>query len=99
APNLASLALHPRLSDLTDSRVEVDARKLAGPDESSVVGIMCRARDFDNFYLLAITSDGFAAIVKVKADKATVLAAGNPAAAIRQGNATNRLRADCVGST
>ncbi|HEU5328089.1 MAG TPA: hypothetical protein VFU78_08350, partial [Thermomicrobiales bacterium] len=96
--NASSVALHPKLRNLTDTKIEVDARKLGGPDDSTGVVIMARVRDFNNFYLFIVTSNGAAGIVKMTGGTGTVLAMGQNAA-IHQGNATNHLQVDCVGKT
>lgn len=95
---------NPGLTDLpADVRVEVDATKTAGPDANDI-GVICRSSQTDsgyNFYYLVIGSDGYASISKIENNDQTVLAeqASEAIPAIKTGNATNHIRADCVGST
>ncbi len=82
-----------------DTRVEVEAAKLSGPDDNDF-GILCRYKDPDNFYALLISSDGYAGILKVK-DGAYNLISGESMdyfEVIQKGSAVNRLEARCVGS-
>lgn len=96
------IASNPKLANLTDTRVEVDATKVGGPDDN-LFGIICRAADSRDFYAADISSGGSIsglgdfALVKVKNGQATVLVAGS-ASAIHTGGATNRIRFDCVGN-
>lgn len=84
----------------TDVRVEVDAIKIAGPADDDF-GIVCRARDKDNFYFLVISSDGYYGIGKVidGIPELVGMPAMPPSEDIRPGETANRLRADCVGET
>ena len=90
---------NPELS-FTDTIVEVDAKKIGGPDENDF-GLICRYVDVNNFYFFIATSDGFYGIGKYGAGGQTLLGAENLQSTdtVRSGDATNRLRADCVGST
>jgi len=89
----------PRLG-FTDVRIEVDATKLAGPDDNDY-GVICRFVDENNFYLFEISSDGYYSIGKYKDNELILIGMDKMRASeeIRQGQATNHLRADCVGST
>jgi tetratricopeptide (TPR) repeat protein len=84
--------------EFDDVSIEVDATKIAGPDNNNF-GIVCRFQDNDNFYLLQAGSDGTYAIAKRQAGEWRLLGSGEFefSAAIRQGEATNHLQADCVG--
>ena len=95
--NFIERVYNPKVANLADVRVEVDATKTAGPDPSDF-GIVCRRIDADNQYLLRVSSSATYSILKRKAGVWTRLGSG-ASAAVRRGNATNRLRADCVGST
>jgi hypothetical protein len=79
----------------TDYVVEVDAAKIAGPD-NAYFGVSCR-KSGDSFYTLGIRGNGEYAIYKTTGSTRK-LVAGGVSAAVRQGNATNRLSASCVGS-
>jgi hypothetical protein len=83
-----------------DIRIEVDVTKNAGADQD-VFGVLCRYRNEKNFYILMISGDGQAGIAKRTSGADLVMLSGksmksNPS--IRPGQATNHLRADCVGS-
>jgi hypothetical protein len=82
--------------------VEVDARLVAGPADG-VFGILCRAEADEGTaskaYVFAIRSDGVSAIMKRTSPTfwdAIVFA--KQSAAIKNGNASNHLRADCSGN-
>ena len=80
--------------------IEVDATKTAGPDDN-YLGIICRYQDTDNFYFFAISSDGYAGIAMYKANTMSILSGSSfdSSSAVNQGDATNHIRADCVGDT
>ncbi len=83
-----------------DVRVEVEASKVAGPDDNDL-GVICRYQDTQNFYFGLISSDGFAGIGKVKAGDQKLISGDQleSADAVRQGNSKNTLRLDCVGNS
>ncbi len=84
----------------TDTRIEVDALKAAGPDDNQF-GIICRYEDANNFYFFLISSDGYYGIGKTKDGKQSLLTGeGNMTFAreIAKGHALNHLRAECVGT-
>jgi len=86
----------PRLH-FVDTQVEVLATRDGGPD-SSEFGILCRYQDADNFYLLEMSNDGFAAIYKQLAGDWVELRPWQASDAIHTGDgAVNQMRADCVG--
>ena len=81
----------------TNVRLEVDAGKLAGPDENRI-GLICRYTGED-YYFLIITSDGYYAIGIFTGGRAALLgqSAMQYSAHIKTGLAVNHLRADCSG--
>ncbi len=86
-----------------DVRVEVDATKVAGETDDDY-GLICRYSgepSSPNYYYFIISSDGFAVIGKVTAGESAYISDEKmqPSDAIIQGAATNKLRADCIGST
>jgi len=85
-----------------DVRIEVNATRNGGPD-NNILGIICRYQEDNSFYFLAMSSDGYAAIVKTIQGEFNIISsdAGQmvKVAAINQGYASNHIRADCVGST
>jgi hypothetical protein len=82
-----------------DVHVEVDATQGEGPLDDNF-GIICRSIDKDNFYFFTISADGYYGIGKVKKGIQQLLGmpAMPPSEVIRQGMATNHLRADCIGN-
>ena len=85
----------------SDASIEVQIKRMAGPFDAEA-GIVCRYQDDDNFYLSSITADGFYAIAKISNGDFTVLSGSGEyveSSSINQGNSSNSLRADCVGST
>ncbi len=85
--------------NFTDVVVEVDAQKVGGPDDNNF-GIICRYQDLGNFYFFIISSDGFYGIGKYDNSEWTMLNADQmyPTEDVNQGNASNHIRADCVGT-
>ena len=81
-----------------DVQLEVDATKIEGPDNNDF-GIVCRARDQNNYYFLVISSDGYYGIGKVIDGKPQLIDMDDmpPNEYILQGQQTNHLRADCIG--
>lgn len=91
-----------------DVVIEVDATKVAGPDVNDY-GVMCRfaeTSDSDGnkiyyFYFFLVSSDGKAVIAKTDNNQQTYLSQSGelePNPAIRTGNATNSIRAECIGN-
>lgn len=96
--NNLMLSSNPGLS-FTDVRIQVNATKIAGPDDDDF-GIVCRSKDKNNFYFLIISSDGYFGIGKVQDGSQELIGINEmpPSESIIQGRATNHLRADCVGN-
>jgi len=55
-----------------DVQVEVDAARLAGP-EQNLFGLVCRSSNISNFYFFAISSDGYYALGKIRNGKTSLL--------------------------
>lgn len=85
--------------DFTNTVVEVDATKVGGPDDNDF-GVVCRYQDVNNFYFFVISSDGYYAIGKFMGGEYKLIGTEQmlPDEAIHQGNASNQIKADCVGS-
>jgi len=83
----------------TDVSLEVQANKVAGPDDN-YFGLICRYQDQNNFYFLVISSDGFYGIGKLSNGDSLWIGMDSwqYSQAIHQGETTNLLRADCVGN-
>lgn len=86
--------------DFQDVRLEVDATKIAGPDDNTF-GLICRYQNEKNFYFFELSSDGYAGIGKMKEGNLSLFNAGKmePTDAIRQGVKLNRLKAECTASS
>jgi hypothetical protein len=86
--------------NFTDTVIEVEATKVGGPDDNDF-GIICRYEDTSNFYALIISSDGYYGVYKVLDGEQLLIGEESmmPDDAIKQGNVTNIIRADCIGST
>jgi len=78
--------------------VTVDVRHVQG-SVNNWIGVICRQQDEQNYYLLAISADGYHLILKVIDGEATPLAGPEYSEEIRSGKAENGLRARCKGST
>lgn len=83
--------------DFSDVRMEVDAGKIAGPDENRI-GLICRFNG-SAYYFFIISSDGFYGIGIFSGGQAVLLGQDEMLSSsnIHQGVAVNHLRADCVG--
>ena len=83
-------------------RIEVVAVKKSGTVDNAF-GVLCRYQDPDNYYFLEISSDGYAGIGINNAGVKTLLSSSDnnmvPDSSINQGDASNHLRVDCIGST
>jgi tRNA A-37 threonylcarbamoyl transferase component Bud32 len=83
-----------------DVVVEVDATQVsAGPDNDDDYGVVCREQGNGDGYHLLISGDGFYAIVRSEGGSFEWLVDWTESNAINQGNATNRIRGVCDGST
>lgn len=84
--------------EYTNVQIEVDATKIEGPVNDDF-GVVCRARDMNNFYFLVISSDGYYGIGKVRDGEQQLIGMDEmpPNENILQGSRTNHLRADCIG--
>lgn len=91
---------NPGKESFTDTHVEVDATKNAGPDDNDF-GIICRYTDIDKFYYGVVSSDGYYSILKMTGDGGKILGHDNllESDKINLGAATNHIRFDCVGTT
>ena len=86
-----------------DVRVEADVTKVAGEYDDDY-GLICRYSgepSSPSYYYFIISSDGYAVIGKVTAGENEYISDEKMTSsdAIKQGMTTNRLRADCIGST
>jgi hypothetical protein len=78
--------------------MEVDAAQVLAPDNNNNdYGIMCRAQDNGDGYYLLISGDGLSSVQISQNETYTPLVDWQDTSAVRQGNATNHLRAVCNG--
>jgi hypothetical protein len=88
--------------EFTDVSIEVTAQKVSGGDQNSY-GVICRYQSTDSFYALTIGSDGTYGIRKREQAGVAPIFIGNPfqetSPVIQTGEATNTIRADCIGNT
>lgn len=83
--------------NFTDVIIEVEAGKVSGGNDMQY-GIICRHADIDNWYALVISADGYAAVRKrVQGNELDYIAEWVQVPSINTGNATNNLRAECIG--
>ncbi|MBN2390180.1 MAG: hypothetical protein JXR84_05640 [Anaerolineae bacterium] len=80
----------------TDTVVSVQVRHIQGT-VNNWMGVICRQLDEDNYYLLAISADGFYLILLVENGTATPLVGPKTSETIRTGKARNDLEVRCAG--
>lgn len=84
----------------TDVVIDVDARKLAGPDENDF-GVICRYKNEQNFYFFTVGNDGFYGVSKVINGEESLIGMDRMQfndTAIKLGSDSNHLTAECVGN-
>lgn len=80
--------------------IEVDAIQIsAGPDSDNAYGVVCRTQSNGDGYYLRVSGDGYYGIAKAEGQEFSALVEWASSSAIKTGNATNRIRAVCNGST
>lgn len=88
--------------DFTDLVIEVDATQVSGPaNNNNGYGVKCRVQPVGtggDGYAFLISGDGYYSIHVVSGGHYESLVDWTPTDAVRQGNATNHLRAICDGS-
>jgi len=96
-PNFSFLTVNGKL--FKNSRIEIDAVLLEGPSDDNF-GVLCRFKDFENYYAFVISHDGYFGIYKVLDG---VMTLGNVTGnldysdAIRKGGVVNHITATCHG--
>ncbi|MCF6278256.1 MAG: hypothetical protein L3J16_05835 [Anaerolineales bacterium] len=93
---------HPGWNMPNNLSVSVDATLISGSIDNDY-GLLCRYNRGDvndEYYFFVISSDGYAGIGLASGGETKVLSGENlePVGEIKQGKATNTIRADCVGS-
>lgn len=77
--------------------IKVQVRQVEGTF-NNWMGIICRQEDEENYYLFAISADGYYLILKTEDGIATPLVGPTFTSAIHTGQDTNQLEAHCEGS-
>ena len=80
----------------TDVDIHVSLRHVQG-SVNNWMGVLCRQQDEDNYYLLAISADGYYLVLKVIDGEQIPLAGPQYSDSIRPGKAENQLSARCQG--
>lgn len=81
----------------TDVDLTFEATLAEGTNANSMFGGQCRKRDDSNFYLFALTGNGFYTVTKYINDDWQPLVEWTKSSAIKTGKATNTLRLICAG--
>lgn len=83
----------------TDVKVEVDATKVAGPEDNDF-GLMCRYVDVDNYYFGIVASDGYYGVGKYESGTLEIFGGEGMVGTdkVNPGSVPNAIRFDCVGS-
>ncbi|OQY22658.1 MAG: hypothetical protein B6I35_05525 [Anaerolineaceae bacterium 4572_32.2] len=80
--------------------VEVDATQIsAGETDDNAYGVVCREQGNGDGYYLRVSGDGYYSIAKAEGEEFEALVEWAESDVIRQGDATNHIRAICDGST
>ena len=84
----------------SDVILAVDATKVGGSDDNDF-GLICRYQDTGNYYFFLVSSDGYYGIGIVQNGEQRLLSGNSMmhSDSIKQGNATNHIRAECIGNT
>jgi hypothetical protein len=85
---------HPVDHEWEDVLVDVRIRHIAG-SQNNWMGVICRQQDEENYYLFAISADGYYLILKVEAGIPTPVAGPLKSELINPGRATNQLLVRC----
>ncbi len=81
-----------------DLVVTIRLRQVEGT-QNNWMGVICRQQDEENYYLLAISADGYYLVLKTEAGIASPLVGPAQSDLINAGRATNALEVLCVDDT
>ena len=81
-----------------DLTLEAKARPLSGPTFNGY-GLIYRAQDSARYIVLAVSGDGYYAVLKVTGDEETALVDWQQFPHVHRGQQSNRLRVTCAGPT
>jgi len=84
-----------------DVIMTTDSRQISGPNNNAY-GTICRYQNEENFYVFLISGDGYYTIGKYTSDSPSITYLTENGEyqysdVINQGNATNQIRASCIG--
>jgi hypothetical protein len=100
-PSYYVMANPGKFKNASDVIVEVDV--LASDKAPHMMGLICRYVDYDNFYYLMVSSDGWYNIGKIVDGEEVIVGSDEMMEdtdnAIKLGYNDNHLRAECIGST
>ncbi|MBN2007514.1 MAG: hypothetical protein JXA21_29480 [Anaerolineae bacterium] len=80
-----------------DVRISLAVRHVQGSMDNWM-GVICRQQDEGNYYLLAISADGYYLIQRVENNEELALSGPEISEAIHNGKVSNQLEATCQGS-
>jgi len=81
-----------------DVLISMRVRQVEG-SQNNWMGLTCRQQDEENYYLFAISADGYYLILKMEEGMRTRLAGPAKSTIISPGKETNQLEVSCEGST
>ncbi len=85
-------------NDFVDVTIDVRVRHVQGSVDNWM-GVICRQLDEDNYYLFAISADGFYVILEVSDGVSVPLSGPEFSEYLNRGKAENTLRVRCSGTT
>ena len=85
-------------SDYVDVTIDVRVRHVQG-SVNNWMGVICRQLDEDNYYLFAISADGYYVILEVVGGISVPLTGPDYSESLNRGKAENTLRVRCRGTT
>lgn len=90
-------------SQFSDTVIEFDVKMAAGPSNNNVgFGAICRLSEREDTsidgYMLAISADGYYTIRSITSSSMSPLVDWSYSDVVKQGSATNKIRATCSGS-
>lgn len=81
-----------------DTLINVRLRQIEG-SQDNWMGVICRQQDEENYYLFAISADGYYLILKVEGGIPTQLAGPTRDEIINTGRGSNQITARCAGQS
>ena len=85
-------------SDYVDVTIDVRVRHVQG-SVNNWMGVICRQSDEENYYLFAISADGYYVVLEVADGVSVPLVGPDYSESLNRGKAENTIRALCQGTT